>query len=647
MKYFRRLLAAAIVLTGLTSQAEALCVPLTAAADAPQGIKDDLAELVKPLPPVAAGDEFDVLAELEGPSFHLPSLRLCSAILGLAGDKDAKTGLARDLKQVASTREKALVKSSPYDIGFLAEIYVELGAALASTGDKAGAAKAYAATLKLTRMAQDLASKLEKKAVLPKPDRYDEVKNRKEDQKFDATVMWPVIQYDDSLRYLELARKFRSQMKFLEGRTEFGLGAEEKGKALVVAALELDPDNQAASRFMGDFLQPEGEPIALPFGLTQMPSLERVAISPDGERIATIARFEHVVRVWDWRRGKLLYTGMPPGEAIKRDDVEGFAFAGSSTRLAVVEDTPTDTVYFRVWDIEDPSFHHESYFAITGGIVTSRDGELFGAYGWPIEKDAKLPDTLPNNAIELFELPDLDHPRRIVAVDKDDLKEVTFQWAKVTPDGRSFGIVGNWYDHIGVGDISTGRIKYYVKIEEHGGVGSSFELSDGGKYLAYDFSDRNKIGFFDVKKNKPMGTTPQMKEIWGHAFFDKGERLLTWGDDGLAIWTTKTAKKETQLPNFDQSISDVQISPDETFLAGAGRNGCATIWSLTQRKLLVSLCARNTTSGAPASAVILPSGEYFADSLGEALIEPAAGSSQAQLKKLLRGTELVEPLSPD
>jgi hypothetical protein len=138
-----------------------------------------------------------------------------------------------------------------------------------------------------------------------------------------------------------------------------------------------------------------------------------------------------------------------------------------------------------------------------------------------------------------------------------------------------------------------------------------------------------------------------MKEIWGQAFFDKGERLLTWGDDGLAIWKTKTAKKESQLPNLDTSISDAQISADETFIAGAGRNGCVSVWSLPRRELLVSLCAANDQAGAIRSAAILPTGTYFADERGELLIVPAKGTTYDQLKTHLGGTELTEPLNPN
>lgn len=288
-----------------------------------------------------------------------------------------------------------------------------------------------------------------------------------------------------------------------------------------------------------------------------------VALSPDGQTLATIEFYGTQVALWDARTGKPIRTWTA-------DYFPGFnalAFSPDSKVLA----TGGKGQVIRLWDVATgkPTAGREGHQAAVNALAYSPSG-------------AALATASDDGTVRLWDTASTREQRQLIGHEGKVLS-VAF-----TPDGKM--VASGGHDKtIRLWNVDTAQeIRRCVG---HDGWVGTVAISPDGRTLASGSGDRT-IRLWDVAQGKETG------RLQGHtnvvstlAFAPDGKRLASgsgWDFENHAnvrIWDVETGKVIHRLAGHDgQSVSSVTFSPDGKLLASADTNGVVILWDTADGK---------------------------------------------------------------
>jgi len=353
-----------------------------------------------------------------------------------------------------------------------------------------------------------------------------------------------------------------------------------------------------------------------PIGLS--PTLNAVAISPDGAKVVTVSSHD-TARIWNAR------TGAPIGAAMSHDGlVIAVAFSPDGTRVATASQDSTA----RLWD------------AATGlpiGAVMRHSAPLDAVAFSP--DGIRLATTADDNTARLWDArtgapigPPMKH--------SDIVRTVVF-----SPDGTRLATAS---------DDKTARLWDATSGApigapmRHDAQVTALAFSPDGRRLATASVD-DSARQWDARTGAPIGP-PMRHESWANAvaYSPDGNRLATASQDDTArLWDTRTGLQIGAPMRHADSVRDVVFSPDGTRLATASDDQTVRLWDVRTHTPL----AAPVQTGAPAmAAAFSPDGLRLAAAAGDKAawlwwLQPALTETRAALLREACAVTLANGLS--
>ena len=328
-------------------------------------------------------------------------------------------------------------------------------------------------------------------------------------------------------------------------------------------------------------------PAQVPLVVRQDAILQRMAMSPDSDVVATVgvthdgSRFNNTVKLWDARTGKLK-------RALDEEKESHLEIAFSRDLLAIgVNGKLYDTNLrgpreVRLLDAKTVELKHKIDSTVVPGLFSlqglsfSPDGKLLALAGlserafvklWDVEKQKLL-----EGKTDLGEI-----PRELNAQLRNHVECLAF-----SPDGKL--VAAAWGDgKIRLFDGQTGDFRTLLGTElqrpKFGGVGG-IAISPDSKTLASK-GDDNTVVLWDLREGKPRRTLRGHKgEVTAVAYSRDGRWIATGGrtakenDCEMLLWDAKNGELKQTFSGITEWVHVVAFSPDGKILAvcaGAGR----------------------------------------------------------------------------
>ncbi len=274
--------------------------------------------------------------------------------------------------------------------------------------------------------------------------------------------------------------------------------------------------------------------------------------SPDGRLIAT-SSIDHTVRIWERTSGRLLDTLRG-----HEGEIGAIEFSTDSARL--VSSGMDNTL--RVWDLSDSA----RSILVKGGLLSNWSDVEFSPNGrLLVEISSGRPggvwDVESGTALRRFDA-------------KGD-------FIAISPDGKVVAL-GLQSGEVQLQAISNGEV--LNTYHEHQAGICDIEFSRQGNYLASASPD----GTLLIRKVSDGTIIHRESDYRGQAgtleFFPGGS-TLAWASKTLVkITDVKTGRVVAELPDHEQSVISLAISPDGKTLAAADWVGQISLWNLAGPK---------------------------------------------------------------
>jgi RNA polymerase sigma factor (sigma-70 family) len=326
---------------------------------------------------------------------------------------------------------------------------------------------------------------------------------------------------------------------------------------------------------------PPQVPAQVPLVVRQDAILQRMALSPDGDVVATVgvtydgSTFNSTVKLWDVRTGKLK-------RALDEEKNSHLEIAFSRDLLAIgvngkLNDTnPRGPREVRLLDAKTLGLKHKIDGTIIpgldslSGLAFSPDGKLLAVAGRSERAFVKLWDVERQKLIEgKTDLGEI--PRELV------VKCLTF-----SPDGKL--VATGWRDgKIRLFDGQTGDFRTLLGTElqrpKFSGVGG-IAFSPDSKTLATE-GDDNTVVLWDLMEGKPRRTLRGHKGRVSAVAYSRDGRWIATGftakgnDCEVLLWDAKNGELKQTFSGLTEWVNVVAFSADGKILAvcaGAGRD---------------------------------------------------------------------------
>ncbi len=275
-----------------------------------------------------------------------------------------------------------------------------------------------------------------------------------------------------------------------------------------------------------------------------------LAWAPDGNKIASVQKFDNLVHVWDTEVGGHLFTyeGHPSGKT-----VWGLAWSPDSTRVASAGEDGT----VQVWEAEEGkllrtySKHQGKVYAVAwspDGSKIASGGDDETLHVWGVKTGAQIFTGT--------------HPAHVS----------TLSWS---PDGSKI-VVGCNDGTIRIWNASSGQIDF----EYDGQEDSVYEVawSPDGKHIASGSED----GLIHVWSPAPGGSVTIYREhqtMFLHlAWSPDGKHIASVGDEVVYLWDAKTGKTIYTYRGHNDTVRAVGWSSDGTRIASGGHDTAIQVW---------------------------------------------------------------------
>lgn len=318
---------------------------------------------------------------------------------------------------------------------------------------------------------------------------------------------------------------------------------------------------------------------AKPVVVREQALLQRMAMSPDGEVMATVgvtfdgSSYNSTVKLWDARTGKLKQALDEEKDshlniAVSRD----FLAIGVSSTLSPAKRGPVEV---RLLDAKTLELR-QKIDGLSGRLAFSQNGKRLAVAGFAEGGFVKLWDVEKQKLIEgnIGEIP------RELDGDANQVNSLVY-----SPDGKLVSTA--WDDgKIRLFDGQTGDFRTLLDPEagvRHGITGLAFSLDS--KTLVSKGRD-NTVVLWDLKEGKPGRTLKGHKlamhdtSVSAVAFSGDGKLIATgagaekYGDYEVILWDAKTGEVRQTFSGLTQPVHVIAFSPDGKALAvcgGAGR----------------------------------------------------------------------------
>jgi WD40 repeat protein len=310
------------------------------------------------------------------------------------------------------------------------------------------------------------------------------------------------------------------------------------------------------------------------------------AFSPDGTKVVT-ASFDRTARIWDAATGTQLLV-------LKgQEDVLNFAaFSPDGTRVVTAggqASYPNDG-RVRIWDAQSG----RALFALgdpkttTKAAAFSPDGTLVAAAN---DSTAYLWDARVGEFLQAFHGPEYEVGSVMFSQDGKQLLTDGGATVRVwdigvaslfrsefvssmaySPDGKTLAAVG--FDHIMVGDIASGRLKFSIAPDKDGVFEQVVFSPDGRHLLAHELTSTGVWDAADGRRIAKFGGF----SIVSAAFSGDGRRVVTAYGNGVArIWDAADGRLLAALKGAAAKINAAAFLPDGK-LVTAGEDKTVRLW---------------------------------------------------------------------
>ncbi len=288
----------------------------------------------------------------------------------------------------------------------------------------------------------------------------------------------------------------------------------------------------------------------------------RVTFSADGKYLAS-GGFDHKAKIWDAETFKEVRT-LP-----ETDFVSSLAFHPESKLIAVGSGSKT----VKVWDVTTGKVVKtlKGHTQVVQGVAFSPDGTrlLSGSCeGNPhyLGKAGEVKVWDVETEVEVLNLEEGDHSGWCVAF---------------SPDGNRL-VSGSEDDSIRIWDASNGKLSRTLK--KAGGVRAVGFNRDGRRLVSSGDDRRARV--WDPATGKELLVLPEHNDCVSCVAVSPDDQMIATADSSgpVRLWNATTGEQRYPSPGNDGTIHEVALTPDGRLLASACADRNLLLWHITGPK---------------------------------------------------------------
>lgn len=282
-----------------------------------------------------------------------------------------------------------------------------------------------------------------------------------------------------------------------------------------------------------------------------------IALSPDGEVIASSSHPDGTIRLWGTTTGReiLGMQGHKKGVKTCAFSPNGMVLASGGWDNSV-----------RLWNVKTGKemAKFDCKDGVPYSIVFSPEGDTLAAGGY-------------NMKIHLLD-PITGEEKRTLGTGVESMAFL--------PDGKTLATTG-WSKDVSFWDVTTGEIirKIHTVNDAHGGI-VAMAISPDCKTLASSAGgwagSEKMIRLFDIRTGKEVASIDGLK-TWALAlaFSPDGTTMVISYESGeILLWHLKTKKVIAKFAGHAGAIADPEFSRDGTILVSSDSDGAILVWKV-------------------------------------------------------------------